>query len=859
MAPDESSAVQFNRDILPILSGKCFTCHGPDSSARKAKLRLDQRDAALKPARSGANPIVPGKADQSEVVGRIFAADQTERMPPAKSGKSLTEREKQLLRRWIDQGAEYQLHWAFVQPRRAAPPNVKNQAWVTNEIDRFILARLEAAGLEPSDRADPLTLIRRLSLDLRGLPPTLKEVDEFLIAWRDPTATPQVAWEQLVDRMLASPHHGEKMALLWLDLARYGDTSGYHMDSTRQMWLWRDWVIEAFNRNMPFDQFTIEQLAGDLLPKATVSQRTASGFNRNTRFNEEGGVDPEEYVIRYNVDRTNTVGQVWLGLTLGCAECHSHKYDPISHKDYYQLFAYFSGITEPMVEGPEAHGRPLTPILKVPSKEQEKSLAEHRLQLEKIEQALAREVARFKYRDPLEGKQIPAKVSAALIEQSQAAWETQGIADDQVPAEIRRVLKVMPEQRDEKQVAALRGYYLRKVFKGERDPIDLFEQECQDLQTKIKKIEYAVPHTLVTVEMKKPRPAHVLFRGDFQQKRERVYPGVPVALSPLPKNLPPNRLGLARWLVSAENPLTARVIVNRLWAQMFGQGIVRTLGDFGSQGDYPSHPELLDWLAVEFSGADSAPEKKTAWNVRHLLRTIALSATYRQSSVVRTDALKGDPHNRLLSHAPRYRLSAEEIRDGALAISGLLSKKVGGPSFMPYQPGTFYKFKNENWYWSASDGEEQYRRGLYAFWRRTALHPMFLTFDAPSREDCVVERARTNTPLQALVTLNDPTFVEAARGLAQRVLIDGPKDQDGRLAFAFRLATCRQPEPAELAILRHRLGQQAKRFRADPDTASHLVNVGQFPRDARLDVPELAAWTALCNILLNLDEVMTRE
>ncbi len=855
--------IEYKRDILPILASRCFTCHGPDPSTRKAGLRLDQRDMALKTSRSGETAIVPGQPEASELVRRIYAEDAKERMPPTKTGKPLTEREKDLLKGWIADGAEYQGHWAFAKPGRAKLPAVKNRAWGNNEIDAFVLAKLEDVGLQPSPRADAATLIRRLSLDLRGLPPSLEEVDEFVQAWDAAGAKQQTIWEHWVDRMLASPRYGEKMAILWLDLARYGDTSGYHMDSTRQMWLWRDWVIAAFNQNMPFDQFTIEQLAGDLLPNATDRQKIASGFNRNTRFNEEGGVDPEEYVIRYNIERTNALGQIWLGLTLGCAECHSHKYDPISHSEYYQLFAYFSGITEPMVEGTSVHGKPLPPLLKVPTPEQTKTLAEHRKMLGVIEKAIAKEIGRFTYADPLDGKPLPEKITDDLAARSQRAWQELAKTNDKLPAEIRAALAVDTAKLSDDQKRLLREFYLRKIHGEARDIIGPLDQDHEDYTKKIEQIETAVPYTLITAEMATPRPAHVLIRGDFLQKGERVERGVPAALPALPKDTPANRLGLARWLVSPEHPLTARVTVNRMWAQMFGQGIVRSPGDFGSQGDYPSHPELLDWLAVEFRQGDRETgrqgDKGNSWDVKRLLRTIALSATYQQSSVYRADAVKLDPHNRLLSFTPRYRLSAEELRDSALTISGLLNPKVGGPSFMPYQPSDYYKFKNEDWPWTASPGDEQYRRGLYAFWRRTALHPMYVTFDAPTREECVVARPRTNTPLQALVTLNDPTFAEAARVFAQKILTDGPKDHDARLTFAFRKATCRAPSEAELRVLRSRFEQQRARFAADGDAASRFVNAGQFPLDPTVDVPEHAAWTALCNLLLNLDEVLTRE
>jgi hypothetical protein len=859
--PDLLAKLDYDRDVLPVLSSKCFTCHGPDAKARKAGLRLDLRDVATKPAKTGDVPIVPGKSADSEVVRRIFAEDENERMPPKKGGKELTESEKQLLKSWIDQGAEYKQHWAFVKVQRPAAPAVRDRAWVKNEIDAFILHRLETAGLKPSPQADRVTLIRRLSLDLRGLPPSLSEVDEFLGDKADD------AYEKLVDRFLASPRYGEKMAMLWLDLARFGDTSGYHMDSTRQMSLWRDWVINAFNKNMPFDQFTVEQLAGDLLPNATIEQKIASGFNRNTRFNEEGGVDPEEYVIRYNIDRTNTLGQVWLGLTLGCAECHTHKYDPISHKEYYQLFAYFTGIAEPMASGPGVHGRPLLPILRVPTPEQAKELAEHRTMLPLVEKAIARELARFVYKDPLEGKPIPAKLPGDLLARSQRAWEVKAKRSLKLPNEIRETLDVESAQRGVDQKKMLRDYYLRKVNEEVREIIGPLEQDLDDFTKKIKAIDEAVPTTLVSEEMAKPRPAYVLIRGDFLQKGEKVERGVPAVFPRLPPDAPNNRLGLARWLVRPDHPLTARVAVNRLWAQMFGHGIVQSIGDLGTQGDFPSHPELLDWLASEFllpsprergrgGEGEAAP---VGWDVKRMLRTIALSATYQQSSAFTPSSVKLDRHNRLLARMPRYRLSAEELRDSALAIAGLLNPKIGGPSFMPYQPPDFYKNKNEEWPWTASQGDEQYRRGMYAFWRRTALHPMFAILDAPNREDCTAIRPRTNTPLQALVTLNDPSFVEAARVLAQRVLTQGPKDLDGRLTFAFRAATCRLPSDAELKVLHHRYQLQHARFQGDADAVSKLISAGQYPRDASLNETELAAWTAVANMLLNLDEVLTRE
>jgi len=1010
----QNQTIDYNRDILPILSNSCFNCHGP--AGKKAGLRLDLRTEALKPTRSGAIPIQPGNSTGSEVIQRIFAHEDSERMPPAQSKKVLTTQQKELLKKWIDQGAEYKPHWAFMKPISPLPPKVWNQAWVQNDIDAFILNRLEKAGLKPSLRADKVTLIRRLSLDLRGIPPSLEEIDAFL------ADNSSDAYPKLVDRYLASPRYGEKMALLWLDLARYGDTSGFHFDSTRQMWLWRDWVIKAFNSNMPFDRFTIEQLAGDLLPNPTVDQKIATGFNRNTRFNEEGGVDPEEFVIRYNIDRTNTLGQVWLGLTVGCAECHNHKYDPISRKEYYQFFAYFTGIKEPMVSA--NHNQPLPPLLKVPSAQQRETLAKARQELAGLHKDIAKEVAKIQYRDPwadhpeiaqtlsqpedvtwlddgpppgarllgeganpwkwvsapeypvksgkrsmvrsgpglhqhhftdarnpvlinpkdklftyvwLDPKNPPqsiqfqfydgnwdhraywgedlcygagtpdgpshrfvrplpevgkwarlevdaaqiglplgARVDGMAFTQfggtvfydhvgvntfyppddrilvSQLAWEARGLVDPKVPADVQAALKIDAGKRNPEQQAQVRAYYLLAIYEAAREQMEPLQKDMRQIQKRIKDTEDAIPDTLITEEMANPRPAFVLLRGDFEQKGEKVGRAIPEIFPPLPKGAPNNRLGLAQWLVQPDHPLTARVTVNRFWAQMFGAGIVPSLGDFGTQGDLPSHPELLDWLATDFV--------KSGWNVKAILKKIALSNAYQQSSAILPGpAQHSDPHNRLLSRAPRFRLSAEEIRDNALAISGLLSSKIGGPSVMPYQPADFYKGKMEEWPWNTSMGEEQYRRGLYTFWRRTTLHPMFALFDAPTRTECTVSRPRTNTPVQALVTLNDPTFVEAARVFAQNILLNGPEDQGGRLIYAFRSALARPPSEKELQILENRYRSILSRYQNDKDAASKLVNSGLAPRLANLDIVEHAAWTGLAQILLNLDETITRE
>lgn len=1017
--PAERSPVDFRRDVLPLLADRCFACHGPDEAARKGKLRLDRREDALRPARSGEVPIFPGKATASELIRRIHAEGPSERMPPPSSRKTLSPAERDLLRRWIDAGAPYATHWAFEKPRRPAMPKVRGEKWCRNPIDRFVLARLEAAGLTPSPEADRPTLVRRLSFDLRGLPPNLEEVDAFLKDQRPD------AYERLVDRFLASPRYGEKMAQGWLDLARFGDTSGFHFDSTRQMWLWRDWVIRAFNDDMPYDRFSLEQLAGDLVPGATRDQKIASGFNRNTRFNEEGGVDPEEFVVRYDVDRTNTLGQVWLGLTLGCAECHDHKYDPVSQKDYYRLLAFFTGLKEPMVS--MNHDQPLPPLLKVPTPEQEKTLAFLRGEIEAIERTIARILQEVgtAYRDPQgepgfakqppqptdfvwiedqlpegartegawiwgrplaqpvfrgrfstllrgEGRQehlfsgardplrlqagdrlflyvqpdaaqpprgfrirfhdgswkstlywgeppvetnpkeersvamgpMPpagkwtrleislekaglspgAKVegwSVALVDgtltwdhaglhrlrdrrpaASLAYWLQQAKDDPWVPPAMRDLLRRPAEKRTAEEERRLRDHYFRHLHEATRERLAPLEEELREMRSKLADTEEAVPTTLISEEAATPRPAYVRLRGDYHRKGERVDRGVPGFLPPMPAKGPSNRLGLARWLFQTDQPLTARVQVNRLWAQMFGSGLVGTPGDFGTQGERPTHPELLDWLAREFM-EPSLPEGAASarpWSNKRLLRLLATSATYRQHSRLRPGKAQTlDPRNRLLSRAPRHRLTAEEIRDNALAVAGLLSTRIGGPSAMPYQPAGYYQGKNETWKWIDSTGEDQYRRGLYTFWRRTCLHPMPALFDAPSREECCVERGRTCTPLQALATLNDPTFAEAARVFAQRILLEGPADPDGRLTFAFRTALARFPSKEEMAVLQEHHAKFLGRFRDSRADASKFVHVGHYPRAANLDIVEHAAMTAMAAMLLNLDETITRE
>ena len=730
---EKPQAIDFARQIRPILAAKCLACHGPDEKARKGGLRLDIRKSATKELESGEVAVAPGKPRESELVRRINTPDASERMPPKKSKKTLSDAEKELLARWIAEGAKYKIHWAFSAPVRATAPAIKKRNWPLGDIDKFVLARLEAEKIEPSPAADRVTLIRRLSFDLRGLPPAVSEVDEFLA-----DKSPQ-AYERLVDKLLKSPHFGEKLAQDWLDLARYGDSNGYHNDSHRDMWLYRDWVIHAFITNMPYDRFVIEQIAGDLLPGATAAQKIASGFNRNNTFNEEGGADPDEFYVSYAVDRANTTGQTFLGLTVGCAQCHDHKYDPISQREYYRFYAFFNSIKGEVGAGGENgyHNKPLPPLLKA--------------------------------RSPL------------------AAGN---------PAAGREAT------------------------------------------------------TMVMKQMKQRKPAFFLVRGDFQQRGEQLQPGVPAVFPPLPSDKPRNRLGLAHWLVRRDHPLVSRVRVNHLWKLLFGTGLVRTAGDFGTQGELPSHPKLLDWLAIEFI--------ESGWDTKVLLKKIVMSATYRQASTVKGRVVASDPYNRLLSRAPRFRLSAEEIRDVALATSGLLKRSPGGPSVRPYQPANFYADKIGK-RWNQSKNDDLYRRGLYTYWQRTAPYPSFIIFDAPSREICMVRRPRTNTPLQALVTMNDPVFVEAARVLGEHVVREGGKSTSDRMLYVFRRVLSRRPSQREIDALSRIVARQRDVYAKNPESAKQLIATGQHPVEKNLDPVEVAAWTNVASVLLNLDEAITRE
>ena len=748
--------MRIDRDVRPILSENCFECHGPDAAKRKADLRLDT--GAL-----GQAVVVPGQPESSELFQRITHADPEERMPPVDSSRALTSSDIETLRAWISQGAKWESHWAFNPPRQPTTPPAKNSAWPRGAIDRFILAKLERAGLKPSPAADRETLLRRVAFDLTGLPPSPAEIDAFL------ADTSPRAYEAVVDRLLASPRYGERMAIDWLDAARYADSHGYSLDRRRVMWPWRDWVIAAFNDNMPFDQFATEQLAGDLLPGATLAQKVATGFNRNHSIQSEGGVINEEYRVETVVDRVETTAAVFLGLTFGCARCHDHKYDPISQREFYEFYALFNNVPETAHVG-NSDKQADKPFVKVPSPAQRGQMDRQRSEI--------------------------------------AALEKKPEAEPQL--------------------------------KAARKALDALGQE--------------VPTAMVMGEKTPPRKTFVLNRGQYDQPGEvEVRAGLPAALGQWPAGAPRNRLGLARWLVSAENPLTARVTVNRLWQMHFGTGIVKSSEDFGAQGEWPSHPALLDWLATEFVHG--------GWNRKAMHKLIVMSATYRQSSRVTPALLEADPANRLLARGARFRLPAEMIRDHALSAGGLLVGWLGGESVRPYQPpGLWDDVVYENVPRFVQDhGEKLYRRSLYTYWKRSVPPPNMQAFDAPSREVCVLTRAKTNTPLAALVLMNDPTFVEASRKLAGRVLRDGGATAESRLTLLHRLVCGRHPTEHELGLLSGALAELQTSFHAEPAAAKRLLEVGETPRDESLDAAELAAYASLANAVLGTDEAITRN
>ncbi len=992
--------VNFARDIKPILASKCFACHGPDEPTRKAELRLDTREGALESA-----AIEPGSAAQSELVARVTSTNPKMQMPPPDAKKpGLTAAEIALVKRWIDAGAKYDAHWSYVTPEKHAPPQIADtrwQAWTKNPIDQFLLAEQLDHGLQPAKGADKRTLIRRLSLDLTGLPPTPEEVEAFVN-----DGSPQ-AYEKLVDRLLESPHYGERMAMFWLDLVRFADTSGYHSDNHRDVAPYRDWVIAAFQQNMPFDRFTVEQLAGDLLPMPTNDQKIASGYNRLLQTTEEGGAQAKEYTAKYLADRVRNASNVWMGATLGCAECHNHKFDPYTAKDFYRMGAFFADIQE------KAVGR--QDQVKIPSEQQNKQLAKIKAELAALQSQLEQSTptlvagqakwevtaladlaanrstwniakpaklestgkqtltvqddlsvlasgenpAKDTYvitlpltadkvtgvrlealtHDSLTNKSLsrgngnfvltevevavvakegeaakPVKIVAALADFSQdghpvqqaidgnnaTGWAVNGhqaIAnrtavfklaeaaagaqlivrlkhDSQygqhnigrfrlsltsipepsledkggVPGPVAAVLQVAADKRTEDQKTLLAKHYrtIAPELASLRDQI-------AKLTVAQKSLGEAAPQTLIT-QAGSPREVRILPRGDWlNDSGEVVEPGVPEFLGSLNvTGRRATRLDLAEWLVAKENPMVARVFVNRLWKLMFGHGLARNMEDYGTQGSFPTHPELLDTLAVEF--------RDGGWNIRQLLKQMAMSSAYQQASSVDPETRAKDPLNQWLARQDRYRLDAEFVRDNALAISGLLSNAIGGPSVKPYQPEGHWQFLNFPARTYQNDhGDSLYRRGMYTYWQRSFINPSLMAFDAPSREECTNERSRSNTPLQALALLNDPTYVEAARALATKTLQNGGATPEARIDFAFRRATSRPATVGEIKLLAALYAKHRAEFTADPAKAADVLTTGESVAPKDLDPVELAAWTSVMRVILNLHETVTRS
>lgn len=801
--------VDFSRDIKPILSGRCYACHGPDEKARKAELRLDVRDDAIK-----SKSLIPGNSKESEVVRRVLAKDPEEMMPPAKSKKPvLTAKEVELLKRWIDEGAKYSEHWSYAKLTRPAVPTPKNAAWVRNPVDAFVLDRLEKEGLSPSKEADKVTLIRRLYLDLTGLPPKPEDVQRFVA-----DASPN-AYETVVENLLKTPAHAERLALWWLDLVRYADSIGYHSDNPMNVSPFRDYAIKSFHENKRFDDFTREQLAGDLLPNPTMWQRVATGYNRLLQTTEEGGAQAREYEAKNSADRVRNYGAVWLGSTLLCCECHDHKFDPFSQKEFYQFAAFFADVSEGAI-GRREPGMPV-------GTEEELAAAK------KADAGLAE-----------------AKAKLATAAKSLAAKLTEFPKTVKVPADVKAVLDLPAEQRKPEHITKL-GQFAEKnatELKAERDAVAA-AQKAKDVA------EASLPRVLVTTAGN-PRQVKLFKRGNWLEPvGDPMTPATPKFLPPLPplvdKAKRYSRLDLANWTVSSDNPLTPRVTANRLWKLVFGAGLSKSLEEAGSQGDPPSHPELLDWLAVEF---------RDSWDVRKFLKMLVMSAAYRQSSIETPALRERDPANRLLARQSRYRLDAEFVRDNALAVSGLLVEKVGGKSVHPYQPPGYWAALNfPTREWQNDKGDKLYRRGIYTHWQRTFLHPAMLAFDAPSREECTCERPRSNIPQQALVLLNDPVFVESARVFAGNVVKSGGADDAAKVAWAFERATSRTPTEPEAKILAELLAKHRKQFAADADAAKKVLAVGDAPNPADVPATELAAWASVCRAILNLHETITRE
>ena len=1031
LAHAADSSLDFNRDVRPILSDRCFACHGPDAEDRQAGLRLDDRAAAVAALESGGTAIVPGKPDASEIIARVTNTDPDVVMPPPHVNKPITPAEAEILRRWIAEGAEYRGHWAFERVQRPAVPEVRDAGWSKTPIDRFILARLDHEGLSPNAEADRVTLARRVALDLTGLPPVPADVDAF-VADQSPDA-----YEKHVDRMLASPHFGERMAIEWLDAARYADSSGYQTDSSRQNWPWRDWLIDAYNRNLSFDEFTIHQLAGDMLQNPTRDQIVATGFNRNHRLNGEGGIIAEEWRVETVIDRVETTGQTWLALTVGCARCHDHKYDPLSQKEFYAFFSLFNNVPETGTNQGPSHrgGGNIDPVHLLPSPEQAQELA----RLEKvvtdaelavkaetanidslvaawedeIRPALAAPQEAWESFEPLElrsvggatfrrsedgswyvegklpprdtyefeslvpagkfgglrlevlpdaslaggggfgragngnivvtkleaeieppgdAKVIPVELKRAEADYEQDGWPAASVLKGEkgkgwaidghlgdkrqprhlavfpvkavtVPENSRLVIRIRQEafdghaigrfrlafSPDEPSLIGVAGVKLPDAVKaglaadGEKrtpeqkaeiakfyranvdGPIRRAEAALDAAKKSIDSFRDSLPSAMVMKEGT-PRDAFVLIRGEYDKRGDKVEAALPAFLPRLPEGTKADRLSLAKWVASRDNPLTARVWVNRMWERFFGTGLVKTSENLGSQAEYPSHPELLDWLAAEFMEASAMPavngQPAKPWDMKAFIKMLLMSSTYRQQSIVTSEKLAKDPANRLLARAPRIRLPGEAVRDAALAASGLLVPVVGGPSVRPWMPDGVWdetsKYGDLRGY-KADTGAGRYRRTMYTIWKRTAGPPTMLLFDAPNRETCTVKRSRTNTPLQALALLNETTFVEAAHGLAKRMLAEGGVTPAERIAHGFRLAIGRRPTPDELATLLDGFKADLKRFDAEPAAAEHYASVGLVPRPEGVPATEFAAYSLVANVIINLDEFVMRE
>ena len=994
LQPADAEKLRFDRDILPILSDKCFACHGPDPAVRQANLRLDTKEGAFS-APSGYPIIVPGEPENSELVLRITHENIDQRMPPQISNRQPTQEQIDTLIQWIAEGAEWEEHWVYSPPKRGEPPAVGDTAWISNPIDAFILGRLEAEGLTPSVEADKRTLIRRLSFDLTGLLPTPAEVEHFL---RDESPT---AYELLVNRLLSKPQYGEQLAMYWLDLVRYADTSGYHADENVSIWPYRDYVIKAFNDNMPFDQFTVENLAGDLLPNPTSAQKVAAGYNRLNQTTSEGGAQAKEYLAIYAADRVRTTASVWLGATLGCAQCHDHKFDPFTAKDFYSFAAFFADVKGPGVYG---GGSKWEPVVMLPTSAQESALQDIDDELAKLQKVfkasspgleaeqmewenevlalldsteptdfawvddaqanggrnqgtwtfvdkneapvfskllsrhqtaeagktvqhafqganrkftltegdrlfayiwidpeLPPETVMLQWNDgnwdhrafwgedkidfggigndtpahkpmgplPVAGEWVRLEVDPADVGLEPdsvlngmafaqfggtAYWDMAGIATTRGSAvkhthteQVIAAIQVDPSVRTTSQREQIAAEYRRIT-----PALDGIRNQMADLRKQKSEIEKEIPYSLTT-ESTQPRTTRVLPRGNWlDDSGEIVEPMIPAFLGDLGiKNRRPTRLELAQWVVSKDNPLTARAFVNRLWALYFGTGLSRVLDDLGAQGESPVHPELLDWLAVEFI--------ESGWNVKHIVKLIVTSNAYRQSSKPTEVLDEKDAYNRLLARQSHWRLDAEVVRDNALLLSGLLVPRIGGPSVRPYQPIGYYANLNfPKRVYAHDTGENQYRRGLYTHWQRTFLHPSMMAFDAPSRQECTAERATSNTPMQALTLLNDPTYVEAARVFATRIIQEGGESVTDRINWAYQWTLSRTPQPKELEIITSLYEKHRAEYTINLDAANALVATGEASLTEGVEPDELAAWTSVARVILNLHETITR-